>query len=79
MFSNRHFHSQVDVVIQDGLAFAPDEDHNIRVLLETSAQYLLGVDVAPEDRGSKTAQIIKVKVKPKGATVRHRMSVVIPK
>jgi VWFA-related protein len=50
-----------------------------RVLLETSAQYLLGVDVAPEDRGSKTAQIIKVKVKPKGATVRHRMSVVIPK
>ena len=50
-----------------------------RVLLETSAQYLLGVDVAPEDRGSKTAQIIKVKVKSKGATVRHRMSVVIPK
>ena len=50
-----------------------------RVLLETSAQYLLGVDVPTEDRGSKTAQIIKVKVKPKGATVRHRMSVVIPK
>ncbi len=50
-----------------------------RVLLETSAQYLLGVDVAAEDRGSKTAQIIKVKVKTKGATVRHRMSVVIPK
>ena len=50
-----------------------------RVLLETSAEYLLGVDVAAEDRGSKTAQIIKVKVKPKGATVRHRMSVVIPK
>ena len=50
-----------------------------RVLLETSAQYLLGVDVPTEDRGSKTAQIIKVKVKPKNATVRHRMSVVIPK
>ena len=50
-----------------------------RVLLETSSQYLLGVDVAPEDRGDKTAQIIKVKVKPKGATVRHRMSVMIPK
>jgi hypothetical protein len=49
-----------------------------RILLETSAQYLLGVDVAQEDRGEK-AQIIKVKVKPKGATVRHRMSVVIPK
>jgi hypothetical protein len=50
-----------------------------RILLETSAQYLVGVDVPTEDRGSKTAQIIKVKVKPKGATVRHRMSVVIPK
>ena len=49
-----------------------------RVLQETSAQYLLGVDVAAEDRG-KDAQIIRVKVKPKGATVRHRMSVVIPK
>ncbi|MBA3639694.1 MAG: hypothetical protein M3541_05045 [Acidobacteriota bacterium] len=33
--------------------------------------------IAAEDRG-KDAQIIKVKVKPKGATVRHRMSVVIP-
>ena len=50
-----------------------------RVLLETSAQYLLGVDVAAEDRGKKAAQIIQVKVKTKGATVRHRMSVVIPK
>jgi VWFA-related protein len=49
-----------------------------RILLETSAQYLLGVDVAQEDRGEKL-QIIQVKVKPKGATVRHRMSVVIPK
>jgi VWFA-related protein len=48
-----------------------------RVLLETSAQYLLGLDVAPEDRSDR-AQVIKVKVKAKGATVRHRMSVVIP-
>lgn len=49
-----------------------------RVLLETSAQYLLGLNVAPEDRSDR-AQIIKVKVKTKGATVRHRMSVVIPR
>jgi VWFA-related protein len=48
-----------------------------RVLLETSAQYLLGLDVAPEDRSDR-AQVIQVKVKARGATVRHRMSVVIP-
>jgi hypothetical protein len=48
-----------------------------RVLVETSAQYLVGVDVATEDRSDR-AQVIQVKVKPREATVRHRMSVVIP-
>jgi len=49
-----------------------------RVLRETSAHYLLGVDVATEDRDGR-ARAIRVKVKRRGADVRSRTSVVIPR
>lgn len=49
-----------------------------RVLRETSAHYLLGIDVAAEDRDG-SAHAIRVKVKRRGATVRSRTSVIIPR
>jgi hypothetical protein len=48
-----------------------------RVLLETSAHYVLGVEVADEDRDGE-ARNIRVRVNRRGATVRARSSVVIP-
>jgi VWFA-related protein len=48
-----------------------------RVLNETSAYYLLGVEPAPEDRDGKTHPI-KVKVKRRGVTVLARSEVTIP-
>lgn len=49
-----------------------------RALRETSATYMLGVDVRPEDRDGKE-HTIRVAVKGRGLTVRHRRIVVIPK
>ncbi len=49
-----------------------------RVLRETSAYYLLGVEPSEGDRDGKTHNI-RVKVRQRGATVRSRASVVIPK
>ncbi len=49
-----------------------------RVLRETSAYYLLGVEPAETDRDGKTHNI-RVKVKQRGATVRSRSTVIIPK
>jgi VWFA-related protein len=49
-----------------------------RVMLETSAYYLLGVDVADADRDGKP-HFITVHVNQRGATVRNRPMVVIPK
>ena len=49
-----------------------------RIVRETSAYYLLGVDVADSDRTGR-ALPIKVRVRQKGATVRHRAFVVVPK
>lgn len=49
-----------------------------RVLRETSAHYLLGIEVAEADRDGRT-HTIRVRVKRRGATVRHRTMVVIPK
>lgn len=49
-----------------------------RVLLETSAYYLLGVEPVEADRDGKSHEI-RVKVKQRGATVRSRATVVIPK
>ncbi len=49
-----------------------------RVLRETSAYYLLGVEPSDADRDGR-AHFIRVKVKQRGATVRSRNSVVIPK
>jgi hypothetical protein len=48
-----------------------------RVLQETSAYYLLGVEPAPEDRDGK-AHPIKVKVKRRGLTILARSEVTIP-
>jgi VWFA-related protein len=48
-----------------------------RILNETSAYYLLGVEPAPEDRDGK-AHPIKVKVKRRGMTVLARSEVTIP-
>lgn len=48
-----------------------------RVLLETSAHYLLGVEVAEADRDGKPHNI-RVQVRRRGASVRSRSSVVIP-
>lgn len=49
-----------------------------RVLRETSAHYLLGVDVGDEDRDGRTRSI-RVKVTRRGASVRSRTSVIIPR
>jgi VWFA-related protein len=48
-----------------------------RVLLETSVHYLLGVEVADEDRDGRPRSI-RVTVNRRGTTVRSRSSVVIP-
>ena len=48
-----------------------------RILRETSAYYLVGVEPADADRDGKT-HYIRVKVKAKGALVRSRTVVVIP-
>jgi VWFA-related protein len=48
-----------------------------RVLRETSAYYLLGVEPQPEDRDGE-AHFLRVRVKPRGSTVRHRTQVLIP-
>jgi hypothetical protein len=48
-----------------------------RVLRETSAYYLLGVEPAPADRDGKPRQL-KVKVNKRGVNVRSRQWVVIP-
>jgi VWFA-related protein len=49
-----------------------------RVLRETSAHYLLGVEVTDADRDGD-AHAIRVRVKGRGLTVRARASVVVPK
>ena len=49
-----------------------------RVLRETSAHYLLGIDAASEDRDGQP-RAIRVKVKRGGTQVRSRTSVVIPR
>lgn len=49
-----------------------------RVLRETTAYYLLGVSTEPEDRDGRT-HVVRVSVHAKGATVRHRSHVVIPR
>jgi VWFA-related protein len=49
-----------------------------RVLRETSAHYLLGVDIAGENRDGQ-ARAIRVRVNRRGASVRSRTIVVIPK
>ncbi|MEX2272825.1 MAG: VWA domain-containing protein [Vicinamibacterales bacterium] len=49
-----------------------------RVLRETSAYYLLGVETAPADRDGKR-HMIRVRVKHRGVTVRSRTVVFIPK
>ena len=49
-----------------------------RVLRENSAYYLLSVEVEPGDRDGR-AHAIKVQVSQRGATVRSRAVVVIPK
>jgi VWFA-related protein len=48
-----------------------------RVLRETSAYYLLGVEPAPDDRDGRPRQL-KVKVRKRGVNVRSRQWVVIP-
>jgi VWFA-related protein len=49
-----------------------------RIVRETSAYYLLGIDATEGDRSGR-AQRIKVKVDAKGVTVRHREWVVVPR
>ncbi len=49
-----------------------------RILQETSSYYLLGVQPEPEDRDGKPKRI-RVKVDARGATVRARTWVVVPK
>jgi VWFA-related protein len=49
-----------------------------RVLRESSAHYLLGVEPSPQDQDGKL-HAIRVKVNAKGTTVRNRTYVVIPK
>ena len=49
-----------------------------RVLRETSAYYLLGVEPTAADRDGKAHQL-RVKVNLRGATVRSRLWVVLPK
>jgi VWFA-related protein len=49
-----------------------------RVLRETSAYYLLGVEPAEEDRDGKQ-HFLRVSVRPRGLTVRVRTQVVVPR
>ena len=49
-----------------------------RVLRETSAYYLLGVEPEELDRDGKT-HFLRVSVKPRGITVRVRTQVVVPR
>jgi VWFA-related protein len=49
-----------------------------RVLRETSAYYLLGVEPAEEDRDGK-AHFLRVEVDRRGTTVRHRTQVFVPR
>jgi hypothetical protein len=49
-----------------------------RVLRETSAHYLLGVDAGTQDRDGQ-ARAIRVRVKRGGAQVRSRTSVIMPR
>jgi VWFA-related protein len=49
-----------------------------RVLRETSAYYLLGVEPADEDRDGK-AHFLRVEVDRRGTTVRHRTQVLVPR
>jgi VWFA-related protein len=49
-----------------------------RILRETSAHYLLGVEVADPDRDGR-AHAIRVQVKRRGVTVRSRSSVIVPR
>jgi hypothetical protein len=49
-----------------------------RVMRETSAYYLLTVSTDPRERDGKQ-HFIRVAVKQRGATVRHRAVVTIPK
>jgi hypothetical protein len=59
--------------VNTGADFAVD-----RMIRETSAYYLLGVQVEDTDR-TGNAQRIEVKVNQRGASVRNRAQVVIPK
>ena len=59
--------------VNTGADFAVD-----RMMRETSAYYLLGVQVEDADRNGE-AHRIEVKVNQRGANVRNRASVVIPK
>jgi len=49
-----------------------------RVTREMSAFYLLGVEPAEEDRDGKL-HFIRVSIKERGASVRSRTAVIIPK
>ena len=49
-----------------------------RALRETSASYVLGVQVHPDDRDGKD-HFIRVNVKQRGATLRYRKVVTIPR
>jgi VWFA-related protein len=49
-----------------------------RVLRENSAYYLLGVELEPSDRDGEPHGI-KVRVRPRGATIRSRTTVIVPK
>jgi hypothetical protein len=58
---------------------AGNGDHAFdRVLRETSAYYLLGVEPAFEDRDGK-AHFLRVEVERRGSTVRHRTQVLVPR
>lgn len=59
--------------VNTGADFAID-----RMMRETSAYYMLGIQVEDADRNGE-AQRIEVKVNQRGASVRNRPSVVIPK
>jgi hypothetical protein len=49
-----------------------------RVLRENSAYYLLGVELEPADRTGES-QVIRVRVRQKGATIRSRSIVIVPR
>jgi VWFA-related protein len=49
-----------------------------RVLRENSAYYLLGVELEPADRNGES-QVIRVRVRQRGATIRSRSIVVVPR